>query len=135
MREPISSLTQSRYYSPAFNAAIFDGPIRIYFAQHQEAAALKLYFKILERLKDVYGDLREGFRRNQQNIFVMLYPSSELFHMVFPSDEFSDISIDELEGDFIIGMNGLIDDLDASRFWSYLDGLVARLPHPAEVTA
>ena len=39
-------ITQSSFYSPAFNGAIFDGPLRLYFSQAQEAMALKFYFEL-----------------------------------------------------------------------------------------
>jgi hypothetical protein len=76
-------LTQSRFYSPAFNAAIFDGPVRIYFAQHQEPIALRVYFRLQERLKGFYENLSTTVQSNLPHVFVMLYPSQDTFDLSF----------------------------------------------------
>jgi hypothetical protein len=107
MRQQISFLTQSRFYSPAFNAAIFDGPVRIYFAQYQESLALKVYFKIQDRLKESFADVRESFRRTGMNIFVMLYPSSEAFSFSFDEAIGQDtVVVERLGTDFVVGVRG-----------------------------
>jgi hypothetical protein len=76
-------VTQSKFFSSAFNAAIFDGPIRIYFAQYQEAQALKLYHNLQERFGDVRKHARGIFKERGRNIFVMLYPNDEIFDVAF----------------------------------------------------
>lgn len=111
MRQPVSFLTQSRFYSPAFNAAIFDGPIRIYFAQYQEALALKIYFELQENLKELYFDARESFKKNGAHIFLMLYPTSETFELSFEKQTES-IVIDRLEDDYVVGVCGPTDETD-----------------------
>src|SRR6185437_13613381 len=103
MRPQISFLTQSRFYSPAFNAAIFDGPLRIYFAQFQEPQALKVYFAAQQRLQELYSRIRENFRRTGVNIFVMLYPSAEAFEMSFDDIKNLDtVRVDRLGVDYVI---------------------------------
>ena len=79
MGSSLGHLTQSRFYSTTFNAAVFDGPIRIYFAQHQEALALQVYHRMQQHLKESYVNFRRSARRHGQNIFLMLYPSVETF--------------------------------------------------------
>jgi hypothetical protein len=69
-------VTSSAYFTPAFNTAIFDGAIRIYFAQHQEPVALSLYF----RLREILGERRP---KSSQNVFIMIYPASELYSQFF----------------------------------------------------
>lgn len=86
MKETVTYVTQSKFFTPAFNAAIFDGPIRIYFAQHQESQALKLYFNLQERYGDVRRNARAAFREKGCNIFVMLYPTEETFDHSFGDD-------------------------------------------------
>lgn len=105
MRQQISFLTQSRFYSPAFNAAIFDGPVRIYFAQYQEVQALKVYFDAQERLKDINSLVRDAFRRMGVNIFIMLYPTLETFQISFKQEvvNTSQIFVDRIGADFVIG--------------------------------
>jgi hypothetical protein len=105
MRQPVSFLTQSKFYSPAFNAAIFDGAVRIYFAQYQEAAALKLYFDAQEKLKESYMACREAFKRHGVHVFIMLYPTTETYKMCFEVSGEHAVSVDRLDGDFVLGIN------------------------------
>lgn len=100
-----SNLTKSRYYSSAFNAAIYDGVIRVYFAQHQEAEALKLYFKIQEKVKEKELEMGSPY------VFVMLYPDSETFSMSFGDIE-AKVGVEEFEQDFVVGINGPVPDDD-----------------------
>lgn len=125
MRQQISFLTQSRFYSPAFNSAIFDGPIRLYFAQYQESLALKIYFTTQERLKNLYNEVRESFRRTGINIFVMLYPSSEAFEMSFEDSRTEDgMIVERLGHDFIIGVRGPIDESDVEIIYGRIEEVV-----------
>ena len=89
---------QSKFYSPAFDAAIFDGPIKIYFSQQQEGPALDLYFRIQKRLKETYEKTKTMFDDTHKTLFVMLYPNSESFHHSFdktPQAENDDILVIE----------------------------------------
>lgn len=73
-------ITQSPFYSPAFNGAVFDGPLRLYFSQTQEALALKFYFELRTKTQD----LSEIWPRSGgANLFVMLYPTEETFDLCF----------------------------------------------------
>lgn len=124
MKETVTYVTQSKFFSPAFNAAIFDGPIRIYFAQYQEAQALKLYFNLQERYADVRRNARTAFKEKGCNIFVMLYPTEEMFDSSFGDEspramgagaeagplEASMIATDRLGGDYVLGVRGPFED-------------------------
>lgn len=110
MAQSVIHLTQSRYYSPAFNAAVFDGPIRIYFAQHQETVALKVYFMLQQYLKDTYAIFRNSFRQHGQTVFLMLYPSQDSFENSFAKSDNQVVS-ERLGDDHVIGVKGpLLDD-------------------------
>lgn len=75
-------ITQSPFYSPAFNGAIFDGPLRLYFSQSQEALALKFYFELRAKTQD----LNEMWPRNGgPSLYVMIYPTDETFDLCFMS--------------------------------------------------
>ena len=111
MSNSVGHLTQSRYYSPAFNAAVFDGPIRIYFAQHQEGAALQVYFRLQQHLKQAYVNFRRSFRRHGQTIFLMLYPNDETFAQSFAGAETTVVG-DRLGGDHVIGVAGPLSEAD-----------------------
>ena len=92
--QPVTYVTQSRFFTPLFNAAIFDGPIRIYFAQAQESLAMKLYFNLQERYGDLRQAAREIFRERGSNVFVMLYPDATTFEKSFgfDFDELAEVS-------------------------------------------
>ncbi len=104
-----SFITQTQYYSPAFNAAIFDGPIRIYFAQDQESLAMKIYFSVQSKIQSLLETERESFRLVDSNIFVMLYPSKESFHLSF-GDSSEEIIFESLAEDFVFGTKGPLSD-------------------------
>jgi hypothetical protein len=72
------NITHSKYYSPALNAAIFDGPVKIYFSQAQEAAALRLYFEMNKKIESL-----SKVDNNSAQIYVMIYPTSENFYNSF----------------------------------------------------
>ncbi|NQZ01873.1 MAG: hypothetical protein HRT45_14515 [Bdellovibrionales bacterium] len=118
MRQTVSSLTQSRFYSPVFNAAVFDGPIRIYFSQSQESEALRVYFQLQEKLSDIYQDAKTRIKESGRNIFIMLYPNSETFDLSFSpmQGEFdAPIASEVLGDDFVLGVRGPVGELEFVR--------------------
>ncbi len=133
MSSHISFLTQSRFYSPAFNAAIFDGPLRIYFAQYQEPLALKIYFTAQQRLVEIYARVREVFRRTGINIFVMLYPSSEAFKMSFDQTAnggqmtTGPVVVERLGTDFVVGVCGPISESDVETVYERVEEIARAL--------
>lgn len=105
MAASVSRLTQSQYFSPVFNTAVFDGPVRIYFAQKHEAYALEIYFKISSRLRSIFGD---SLNRKAPNVFVMIHPDQVGFEESFPDSENSSYSVQMLDRDHVIGVNGTL---------------------------
>ncbi|MCX7978569.1 MAG: hypothetical protein N2578_06150 [Bdellovibrionaceae bacterium] len=81
MRSSYSSLMQSRFFNPAFNSAIFDGPLRIYFSQAHESFALKVYLQAQGGLTEEVKACRDSHGIKQ--ILIMVYPSDEAFAMSF----------------------------------------------------
>lgn len=111
MAQSVIHLTQSRFYSPAFNAAVFDGPIRIYFAQHQETVALKVYFMLQQYLKEKYSLFRKSFKQHGQTVFLMLYPNEESFENSFAKNLDNQVVMERLGEDHVVGVKGpLLDD-------------------------
>jgi hypothetical protein len=151
---PVMYVTQSKFFSPAFNAAIFDGPIRIYFAQYQEAQALKIYFNLQARFQDLRKNASGIFKDRKSNIFVMLYPTEETFDLSFSGststalegDSAADgeiptertqgagavlagapmqrISCDRLGVDYVVGVRGPFPDEQFPELYEELDQLV-----------
>ena len=109
MKGTYTALMQSRFFNPAFNSAIFDGPIRIYFAQFHESLALKIYFCLQQKFGPEMARAKELHKTLDKNVLVMLYPSADSFKMSFDgSEEF--MGQDDLLGDTLIGINGPFED-------------------------
>ena len=134
MMETVTYVTQSKYFSPAFNAAIFDGPIRIYFAQYQESQALKLYFKLQERFGEVRRQARGIFKERRRNIFVMLYPTDETFDLSFDSSTNSIVSR-VLGDDFVVGVRGPQEDDTFETLCQEIDKIVIQANKAAAAAA
>lgn len=138
--DTMTFVTQSRFYTPAFNAAIFDGPIRIYFAQAQEAQALKIYFSLQERFSEARSQSQGIFAERSKNIFVMLYPTAEAFDLSFSGSTLSSIEADlvddlsekafaqeRLGSDFVLGVRGPVADEGIEGLCLKMDKIVHSL--------
>jgi hypothetical protein len=126
MRQLASQLTQSRYYSPAFNAAIFDGPVRIYFAQYQEALALKIYFRLQDRLQGWLGPAQNTGRIKLPNAFIMLYPTDEIFANCFSPEQCPDRVVRERLGeDYVVGVCGPLREEDFDHLFHHLETIAS----------
>ena len=112
MRSSYTNLMQSKYFNPAFNSAIFDGPIRIYFAQFHEALALKIYFMIQQQLSDEVVKAKELAKASGANILILIYHTKEVFNLSFEEDSQSagPFEIENWNEDVVIGMRGPIED-------------------------
>lgn len=101
-------LTQSRFYSAAFNSAVFDGPLRLYFAQFQEEQALRLYFRIRKALEAQGLVLGVGIKGKEKTIFILMYPSHDAFAMCFEEaeDQKQLFVVEALADSFIVGIPG-----------------------------
>lgn len=112
MRSSFTALTQSKYYSPALNSAIYDGPVRIYFAQFHEALALKIYFLIQQQMPQEMQAAKEYSKATGANILVMIYPTEDSFLMSFENGNTHSepLSLENFEQDVVIGLRGPISD-------------------------
>ena len=109
MRSTYSTLMQSRFFHPAFNSAIFDGPVRIYFAQAHESLALKIYFFLQQNYSELIAQAKANHQAVGRNILIMLYPNQDSFQMSFEGCSQFMIE-DELADDVLIGLNGPFED-------------------------
>jgi hypothetical protein len=112
MKSSYSTLMQSKFFNPAFNSAIFDGPIRIYFAQFHEALALKIYFMIQQKLSHEVSRAKEVSRATGANILVMVYPTEESFLMSFEGQDRGQnpLALEKWNEDVVIGLRGPLED-------------------------
>lgn len=81
-------ITQTPFYSPAFNGAVFDGPVRIYFAQSQEGLAMRLYLFLRS-----HAQLWKGLanRSKETHILIMVYPNSDIFELCCKTQNMQDL--------------------------------------------
>ena len=136
MKSTYSTLLQSKFFNPAFNSAIFDGPVRIYFSQYHEALALKIYFSLQQQLAAVMTEAKVIHKQSGRNVLVMLYPTKESFQMSFEGHQ-SLLVKESLDGDNLIGINGPFEDgqlsevlnaiSDSISSWSFKPALEASL--------
>lgn len=112
MKSSYAALIQSKYFNPAFNSAIFDGPIRIYFAQFHEALALKVYFMIQQKLTSEIAKAKEISKASGSNILIMIYPTEDSFTFSFESEAASQapLAIENWDDDVVIGTRGPLED-------------------------
>lgn len=108
MKGTYSALMQSRYFNPAFNSAIFDGPVRIYFAQSHESLALKIYFSLQQKFASELTRAKELHKFLGRTVLILLYPSTESFQHSFESREF--LACEILGDDTIVGISGPFED-------------------------
>lgn len=125
MKVTYSNLMSSRFFNPAFNSAIFDGPIRLYFAQFHESLALKIYFSLQQNHPGTLAMAKEMQKENGFNALVMLYPSADAFQMSFEGCRDFVIE-DQLDEDTIVGINGPFDDNKLSEVLSHIAVAVER---------
>ena len=83
MSATYSSFMTTRFYSPVFNTALFDGPLRIYFSQSYEAVALKIYHLLQTQHHDVWQRLKQATHTTKEHLFLLIYPELSDLQMVF----------------------------------------------------
>jgi hypothetical protein len=120
MTTSYSTLMQSKFFNPAFDSAIFDGPIRIYFSHAQEPAALKLYFQIQQKLTQSLDALK-SIDVHTGNLIVLIYPTKESYLQVNDQDFVEDFFVDNLGIDRVLGICGPVDDNQLDQALNHSD--------------
>ncbi len=128
MRGTYAALMQSKFFTPAFNSAIFDGPLRIYFSQAHESVALKVYFSFQQKYPVEFAKAKERYNQSGQLLLLMIYPTLESFQTSFSQNSSmslgSQLGQDELYGDSVMGVQGALEDSDLLQL---LDGMCKQL--------
>lgn len=119
MKSSYSNIMQSKYFNVAFNSAIFDGPIRIYFAQFHEAFALKIYFEIQQRYKEEVEFIKTKSKNAHSNILIMIYPTREQYEYCFASD--STMQLELWNEDVVIGIEKPNNEMDGEDFFALFE--------------
>jgi hypothetical protein len=113
---------QTQYFHPAFNSAIYDGPIRIYFAQFHESLALKIYFLCQQKLAPLLLQAKEVSKKTGATCLLLLYPSVEFFDQTFPQVEPSliKVAVENFEQDLLVGLRGPLEDVELEKLLEIL---------------
>lgn len=114
MAATYSSFMTTRFYSPVFNTALFDGPIRIYFSQSYESSALKVYHLLQTEFQDQWAQLKACSLKSKEHIFLMMYPDKKDLEMVFAENSRL-IHTQEWEEGLAIGFCQPQDDLELTH--------------------
>lgn len=80
----IQELMRTDYYHPSLNSAVFDGALRIYFAQSQESLALSLYFKLQKHRENLLAVQDDS--EIHRYFVIMLYPQADMYSRLSNSD-------------------------------------------------
>lgn len=117
---------QTQYFHPAFNSAIYDGPIRIYFAQFHESLALKIYFLCQQKLAPLLVQAKEVSKKTGATCLLLLYPSVEFFDQTFPQVESSlnKVAVENFEQDLLIGLRGPLEDVELEKLLEILQNQI-----------
>ena len=83
MAATYSSFMTTRFYSPVFNTALFDGPFRIYFSQAYESSALKMYHLLQTEYESLWNEVKAWSQTNKEHIFLLIYPDVESAESIF----------------------------------------------------
>lgn len=83
MAATYSAFMTTRFYSPVFNTALFDGPFRIYFSQSYESSALKLYHILQTQHAELWQWLKVWSLTTKEHVFLLMYPEASDVHMIF----------------------------------------------------
>jgi hypothetical protein len=121
MRTSYTTLMQSKYFNPAINSAIFDGPLRIYFAQFQESAALKIYFLAQQKFNDEIARAKLKSKASGANVMVIVYPSVESFDLSFEGENpAGPFKVEKWREDIVIGLRGPLEEEHLDLFMDQL---------------
>lgn len=119
MAATYSSFMTTRFYSPVFNTALFDGPIRVYFSQSYESAALKIYHLLQSEHENTWNRLKEHASKSKEHVFLMIYPEAKDLQMVF-TDSKDTQQKQEWEEGLAVGICQSLDDVMLKDQMQYL---------------
>ena len=127
MAASYSSFLSTKYYSPVFNTALFDGPFRIYFSQAYEGIALKIYHLLQNHHQDLNTYYKKWCDLTKKHVFILIYPTNDDLNVVFdldvPGINLDFYSVDWQEGRLIAATQPLSDEAFEKLFASILNDL------------
>lgn len=116
MAASYSSFLSTRFYSPVFNTALFDGPFRIYFSQSYESAALKIYHLLQTNHLDLWTAYKRWTEQTKKHAFVLVYPTHQDVQIAFDTSDSNKQPICQAwEDGFVLGFENPETDADFDR--------------------
>ena len=109
MAATYSSFMTTRFYSPVFNTALFDGPIRLYFSQSYETVALKIYHLLQSDYTETWNKLKEHTLHSKEHLFLIIYPELKDLQLVFTENK-TPLQTQEWEEGLAVGLCQTVDD-------------------------
>ncbi len=130
MAASYSSFLSTRFYSPVFNTALFDGPFRIYFSQSYESAALKIYHLLQTNHVELWTKYKRWSDQTKKHAFIVIYPTAKDVQVAFDKLDVKTFPICQKTDDgHVIGFENPNTDAD---FEKYFSGLVSELQKISE---
>lgn len=133
MAATYSSFMTTKFYSPVFNTALFDGPFRIYFSQSDESSALKIYHLLQTQYEDLWIQLKKWTHHSKEHVFLLMYPEVKDVQLVFAEakkDVKHAVHLQSWAEGIVIGICQPVTDLDLAiqveKIGSVLQGWVEK---------
>ena len=118
MAASYSSFLSTRFYSPVFNTALFDGPFRIYFSQSYESAALKIYHLLQTNHAELWIKYKRWADQTKKHAFIVIYPTEKDVKIAFDKTDSKNFPICQKTDDgYILGFNNPTTDLDFEKYF------------------
>ncbi len=115
MAATYSSFMTTKFYSPVFNTALFDGPFRIYFSQSYESSALKIYHLLQTQYKDLWVQLKAWTHNSREHVFLLMYPEDKDLQIVFADttkNAKATVQLQSWAEGIVLGISQPVTDLD-----------------------
>ncbi|MEY4616252.1 MAG: hypothetical protein RJB66_1212 [Pseudomonadota bacterium] len=128
MTPGFSAITNSKFYHPAFNSAIFDGPIRIYFVQFHESYALKIYFMLQDHFKEALNHYKDIAKKSEKTLLIMIYPTEDSFQKAFEGKSVapSNFAMAREERECVFGLLAPVIEDNVGQLMDELSGIFKR---------
>ncbi len=121
MAASYSSFISTRFYSPAFNTALFDGPFRIYFSQNYESAALKIYHLLQSNHIELWTRYKRWAEQTKKHAFILVYPTNKDVQSAFQSTVIFDKPVCQTwEDGVVIGFENPMTDSDFEKYFAQI---------------
>lgn len=119
MAASYSSFLSTRFYSPVFNTALFDGPFRIYFSQSYESAALKIYHLLQANHIELWTSYKRWADQTKKHAFILVYPTTADVKIAFESSDLKNHPICQSWDDgFVMGFENPGTDADFDKYFA-----------------